>query len=246
MDAVASAEQHRQRPPAHAVKGERAGTTLAPEISEALAKQRTPHLLARVRRSPRGRSLLQGRPEFRREGCDLAELLRLPHGMFGHEFARWMLDNGLEPGADDAASDADASDQDYLARRLIEVHDLWHVLTGYNCDLAGEFGVLAFTLGQGHLRGVAPALAASLKLARDRSRDGRSHRVPLARYLWQAYRRGRRARFLAPLELEEYFTLPIDSVRQRLRIDPCEEALDAEALPPIAIRPPNEHGLLSM
>jgi ubiquinone biosynthesis protein COQ4 len=219
-------------------------TPLSPKISEALSKQRSPQLLARIRRSRHGRSLLRGRPEFRPESCDLHELLRLPHGVFGHELARWMIDSGLEPASVGFAPSTDSSDQDYLARRLIEVHDLWHVLTGYNSDLAGEFGVLAFTLGQGHLRGVGPVLARWLRLAQGRHRAHRN--VPLARYLWRAYRCGRRARFLAPLALEDYFGLPIDSVRQRLRIEPCEESLDADALPPIAMRPPNEHGLPTM
>jgi ubiquinone biosynthesis protein Coq4 len=119
------------------------------------------------------------------------------------------------------------------------------VLTGYNCDLPGELGMLAFTLGQGHGRGIRALLAVAI------SRDVRESWMrrrrpwsPLIRYLLTAYLRGRRARPLAPVCLEHSLALPIDSVRQRLAVEPCERSLGADSLPPISVRPPRELGLV--
>jgi ubiquinone biosynthesis protein COQ4 len=53
-------------------------------------------------------------------------------------------------------------------------------------------------------------------------------------YLWRAYRAGRRARFLAPLVLEDLFPLPLPTVREMLRIEPLTEPFVPEGLPPIA------------
>ena len=106
-----------------------------------------PHLLARVRQCEEGAELLRDRPIID-PTCDLQHLLGLPGGTFGKEYARWMIDQGLSP--DQRPTDRLPADPDerYLLQRLLEVHDLWHVLSGYNCDAAGEFGMLAFTLGQ--------------------------------------------------------------------------------------------------
>lgn len=199
----------------------------------------TGRLLSRVRASAEGRSLLAGKPRVDDESCDLQDLMRLPHGTFGREYAEWMITNGFHPDDDLAAGakareDVDA-DAGYVCERILEVHDFWHVLTGYNCDEDGELGLLAFSLGQtgatgiaGHLRGV---LRDEIRFAwRTGDREWR-HRIG---YLWHAWRRGRRARFLVPVELEDYFSLPLDAVRQRLKIEPSARAYSGHSLPPIA------------
>jgi hypothetical protein len=44
------------------------------------------------------------------------------------------------------------------------------------------------------------------------------------RYLWRAWRRGRRTRPLPMADYEALLPLPIDEVRRRLRIEPAERA----------------------
>ncbi len=205
------------------------------EIGEALAGRQPQRLLARVRRSLEGARLLREQPLVDARGCDLQELLRLPHGTFGHEFARWMLDNELQPGLmqrEPAALDPDLA---YLSKRVMQVHDFWHVLSGYNRDPIGELGILAFTYGQSRPRGIGFILVSVIaRSVRESWRDTHRLSSPLILYLWQGYQRGRRALFLPEVILEDYFSLPIDSVRQLLRIEPLRNSFNAEALPPIA------------
>jgi ubiquinone biosynthesis protein COQ4 len=217
----------------HSVEDVHAELDPAREVANLLAG-RHPRLLARVRQCEEGAELLRDRPVID-PTCALQDLLGLPGGTFGKEYARWMIDQGLSP--DQRPTDPLPADPDerYLLQRLLEVHDLWHVLSGYNCDAAGELGMLAFTLGQR----VQPRIAWHLLSAiREDLRVCWKNRLgpwtPLIPYLWRAFRRGRKARFLVPIILEDYLYLPIGTVRERLGIVPLRRSL-SRALPPIAV-----------
>jgi ubiquinone biosynthesis protein COQ4 len=204
------------------------------ELTRLLTGRHT-RLAARVRSCREGIELLRDRPNLATT-WSLDELLQLPGGTFGKEYARWRIDQQIGSNLQPFAKPPPDPDERYLLERLLEVHDLWHVLSGYNCDTAGELGMLAFTLGQR----VQPRLA-WLLLSAVREELGACWRTrrrlwtPLIPYLWRAFRRGRRARFLVPVVLEDYLYLPIGTVRQRLRIEPLRRSLSSRALPPVAV-----------
>lgn len=101
----------------------------------------------------------------------------------------------------------------WYARRLRDVHDVWHVLTGYGTDALGEACVVAFTYAQtrnGGLGFIAAAAAVELK---------RNYRgAPFFRAIWQAWRHGRRAAWLPALDYESLFAEPLEVARERLNI----------------------------
>ena len=204
------------------------------EIVEALAGSHPQRLLERIRRHPEGRRLLSERPLFDPRSADMDGLERLAEGTFGYEFARWMRENDFEPGLTDRERGADR-DLAYVGTRLTQVHDFWHVLSGYNRDPLGELGMLAFSVGQTATPGFVFILAnVAWQSVRDRWRLERRPWSPLVGYLWRAYRAGRNARFLPPLVLEDHFAAPLETLRRRLRIEPLREPLNPAALPPIA------------
>lgn len=207
------------------------------ELGAALAGRQPRRLLARVRRSRAGAELLADRPVVDAETCDPGELLRLPRGTFGYEYARWMRDHDLSPAPGDFGPDAEDRDLRYLRRRILESHDFWHVLSGYDCDAVGELGMLAFTYGQSGARGVGLQLLRAVVLDVRRSwSERRRPWSPLIPYLWEAYRHGRKADFLVPVMLEDYLYLPIGSVRQRLHIEAPERCLPGDAPQPVPAR----------
>lgn len=213
-------------------------TELVFEITGALAGRQPARLARRVRRSPGGDRLLRARPVFDAESCDLDTLAELPPGSFGAEFASWMKSNGFTPGLmeRDFSASSDDPDAAYLAARLTQVHDFWHVLTGYNRDPVGELGVLAFSFGQSRSRGIGFLLGVVLWRSIVESwRTSRRPWSPLVPYLWRGYRAGRRAAFLVPLQLEELFPLPLGGVRDLLGVEPLKRSFGEEALPPIAV-----------
>lgn len=215
-------------------------TDLLFEITSALAGGQPRRLVRRVRRYEGGERLLRERPVFDASTCDLDALSAMPEGSFGAEFGRFMKSNAFAPGlVERDVSGAEDEEIAYLASRLTQVHDFWHVLSGYNRDPVGELGVLAFSLGQSSSRGIAFVLAAVLwRSIRESWRTRRVPWSPLVGYLWRAYRSGRRAAFLVPLQLEKLFELPLDVVRKHLEIEPLREPFSEDALPPIAVPSP--------
>lgn len=103
----------------------------------------------------------------------------------------------------------------WYSRRLRDVHDIWHVLTGYGTDALGEACLVAFSYGQTRNLGFAFIGAGA---AREIRRENRS--IPAGRAVFEAWRHGRAARWLPALDYERLFALPLDQARRDLNIRP--------------------------
>jgi ubiquinone biosynthesis protein COQ4 len=205
------------------------------EIVEALAGRHSERLVRRVRKAPGGARLFAERPRFDPSTCDFDALLALPVGSFGRTYAAWMQEHHSTPGSLEPNIAADDPDLIYIAQRMIQVHDFWHVLSGYNRDPLGELGVLTFGWAQTHSRGIGSVLATLVWLnLRESWRRGRVT-SPLLAYLWRAWRTGRNTCFLAPVIFEDFFDLPLATVRKLLRIAPFEAAVEFGALVPFPV-----------
>lgn len=210
-------------------------TDLVNEIVEALDMGRRRSFEAKIWGSAEARRLLRERPCFDAEHVDLAELAQLPEGSFGRTVAGWMRSEDFQPGLEGPEVTGE-DDRAYMARRLANVHDLWHVLSGYNRDPMGELGVLAFSLGQFRSNAFAFIVGNILwRSSVDHWRNRRGFVTPLFPYLYRALRAGRRAKRLVPLILEERFPRPLDEVRRELRIDPLRAPFAAEGMQPIGV-----------
>ena len=104
----------------------------------------------------------------------------------------------------------------WYSRRLRDIHDIWHVLTGYGTDALGEACVVSFSYGQTRNLGFA---FIGWGAAREIQREARS--VPARRAVWQAWRNGKAARWLPGLDYEALFEQPLEDVRRRLNIAPA-------------------------
>lgn len=104
----------------------------------------------------------------------------------------------------------------WYSRRIRDVHDIWHVLTGYETDALGEACVVAFSYAQTRNLGFA---FIGWGAAREIQREARS--VPARRAVWQAYRNGKAARWLPGLDYEALFAQPLEVARARLNIRPA-------------------------
>jgi ubiquinone biosynthesis protein COQ4 len=114
----------------------------------------------------------------------------------------------------------------WYARRLRDVHDVWHVLTGYGTDALGEACVVAFSYPQtGSLGFVLIAGGAAYEFGRLPGGGA------FAKAIWQAYRHGRDAAWLPAVDYEVLFRQPLDVARERLGISRpiAYEAVPVEA-----------------
>lgn len=101
----------------------------------------------------------------------------------------------------------------WYARRVRDLHDVWHVLTGYGVDTLGEGCLLGFTYGQIRNNGVGfIAAAGAYELTR-------SHwHQPYARAIFQGWRLGRKAAWLPALDYVRLFSEPLDEARAKLNL----------------------------
>lgn len=115
------------------------------EITRALqATQSFQQMLTSVRATEAGERLMADR--YLGPQVDVDALLALPEGSLGHAYARFLRDQGL-----DAVfyPQLDVTDEmTWLAMRLPQTHDIWHVITGFGTTPTEELGLQAFMLAQ--------------------------------------------------------------------------------------------------
>jgi ubiquinone biosynthesis protein COQ4 len=173
------------------------------------------------------KTLEGGRQAFLREELahkldDPVWLSRFEPGSVGAAYrafreARGFTAEGLADEARKVAPMVDAQHPVvWYSRRIRDVHDVWHVLTGYGTDALGEACVVSFSYAQTRNLGFA---FIGWGAAREVQREAPS--VPARRAVWQAYRNGRAARWLPGLDYEALFEQPLEAVRERLNIRPA-------------------------
>lgn len=198
------------------------------EIVRALSGNSFERAYQRFAATAEGQRLLAERPSLLATLSDRTALLAMPEGSFGRAYAEFMDAGKLDAaGLVEAEQMAEQNfakegpldpDRELFGDRLRDMHDLWHVLTGYGRDEAGEATNLAFTLGQVWNPGIALIVVASALLG------PKEPTCYWQRYLFRAWRRGRRASLLTTAAYEQLLPLPLADVRRQLRIRPQSES----------------------
>lgn len=181
-----------------------------------VSRKTYPQLLARITTDDRGARLLRERPAIDKAHVDFDRLRALPATTLGGAYVRYLDEKNLDP---DLFQEPPGLPEvpAYIAKRMRQVHDLWHVLTGYDTDVRGEIALQAFTWAQ------TDATSAMLVTFGGLARFGLANRGLFVRVV-DAYRRGKKAEFLPPLWLEEMWDRPLDEVRAELGIVPAMAA----------------------
>jgi ubiquinone biosynthesis protein COQ4 len=207
-------------------------TEKAFEIFRALMGDEEERNFQRFLARPEGRRLLAERPSLLAVLADREALAAMPPDSFGRAYLAYLERTGFEPdgllqlkarmeaqarAAGEAPPPLDSVREWYRDRGIL-THDLWHVLTDYGTDELGEASLLPFSHAQ--FGGRANALLVLGTALRGMQELGLS----FARYLFQAWRRGRRAAWLPVLPYEELLPLPLEAVRYIAGIVPAAEA----------------------
>ena len=152
---------------------------------------------------------------------DVEALKTLPEGSLGREFVRYLDDNGLDANllresAFIPAHKARGEEVGYLAERGFQLHDLFHVLTGYDTTPLGEVRVVSFTVAQ------VPAPYPAMIIA-SRPLQMVLYRpellAPVMDAICEGWTLGRRANSLIEVHWEDYWDRPLSDLRSKFGLD---------------------------
>jgi ubiquinone biosynthesis protein Coq4 len=156
---------------------------------------------------------------------NLTELAKLPEGTLGRVFADHMISNGLDPKAI-PIPEIEPGDLRYVKAHLRETHDIWHVVTGFNTDVAGEIGLQAFYLAQfpAHLSAVLIAMAfVHIATKNIDARDAMMNEI------MRGWTIGKRADLFFGFEWAKHWATPLVEVRRMLHVDPSPREATLES-----------------
>lgn len=191
------------------------------EIMRALAGQSSFKGYCRLICTPGGGEIAYARPELAPMLSNRSWLAQFGPGTVGEAYRRFMQDEDLSAQGLAVQSRMTTPQIDdahvlfWYARRLRDVHDIWHVLTGYGRDALGEACVVAFSYAQtGHKGFGFIGLAGAWEISREAPGAGALSAV------LEAFRLGRRAAWLPAETYEALFAEPLEAARRRLEIQP--------------------------
>jgi len=201
------------------------------EIMRALSGQAIPKGYRRLLGTPEGGRIAYERDEFAERLSDPAWLAQFGPGTVGAAYRDFIAPRGLSAeGLAEESRKVPEADVDaahplaWYARRMRDVHDVWHVLTGYGTDALGEVCVVAFSYAQTRSLGFAViALAGASQFAKQKTGQ------PYGQAAREAWRNGRKAAWLPEVDYPALFALPLDEARRLLKISP---ATVYERIPP--------------
>lgn len=192
-------------------------TVAAIQVIDAMAGKSPQRCFKRFKRSAKGRRILEQKQELYDILSDLDRLGAMPEGSLGKEIWRFytveeLSAEGLKDASEEASggSGIDKTDAGLYGRRMRDLHDVFHVVTGYGRDLRGEVGCLAFTFAQTWNTGIGYLVYDSLKSAGWRSAQGR--------FIRDAFRRGRRSQWLVDQDWENLLEQPLEQLRIELGV----------------------------
>ena len=184
--------------------------------------------LADFEQVPEQRAFLEER--WFAEPLVLEELAELPQGSLGHAYHRFVVDNGLtrniaidyrafhealeKAGMLDGMPDA----MKYAVLRGFQIHDLQHVLTGYDTSPRGEIALQAFGLAQ--IRFPYFGMWMSVVATRMTFLDPDMIR-PVMDAVTEGWQLGRRVGNLQFTKWETMLGEPLEALRQRFGIAPA-------------------------
>lgn len=144
---------------------------------------------------------------------DLDALLQYPQDSLGYYYAAALTEAGFDPEFYRAIAVQD--DASYILLRLRQTHDIWHLITGFGTDVAGELGLKAFELAQTRRPMALVLLTFGLLKALLKAPDTLATLLPT---ISQGYQLGLRTQPLLSQKWEEQWDKPLQQWQQELGI----------------------------
>jgi ubiquinone biosynthesis protein COQ4 len=188
-------------------------------VGDAIGGASDERQLRRILATADGQALWRRRSSLVDALADHDALAQLPAGSFGRAYLAFCRRHGLNSRA--LVDHQHAMSRDYARLdpvrqwffdRLVVMHDLCHVLAGYDATTAGESALMCFLLPHRFNDRALPIFVLMSVLAGNIS----------ARNAREAFQRGRRARFLVAAPFEDLLARPLSDVRAQYGVTPPE------------------------
>lgn len=160
----------------------------------------------------------------------LDTLSKLPDGSLGNEFYRLIVDNDFNLEVidrKDIGYDDTAPALRYLNLRILQMHDVWHLVGGYRTTVLQEVGISAFTLAQFNHNYSAILIATAALSALKNSMDAYGL---AAQIISEGWLHGRTTPSFMGIEWENEWHLPISEIRARHGIKPFASIFPADLI----------------
>jgi len=161
---------------------------------------------------------------------DMDELARCPEGSLGHALYRLIIDNGYDPEVlqrDDIGLSELPHVLHYLNARILQMHEVWHLVAGYETTGTGEISISAFQLAQFGHNYSSMFLAAVMAIAT--FKEPRTFNV-LMQIINEGWRHGREAPPLMDIEWEREWRTPLPEVRRKYAIPTHQSIFPADLM----------------
>jgi len=159
---------------------------------------------------------------------DLAALRRYPAGSLAADFVGMLDAEGFDPeplSREDLGLARLPPPLDYLNARILQCHDLWHLVAGYRTTALHEVAISAFQLAQfGHHYSAMFLGMVLTRVAFEQPQGG----PILLETILTAWAHGRKSPPLLPVRWESLWDKPLADVRAALKIEPYASPFPAD------------------
>ncbi|KFE71859.1 Coq4 family protein [Hyalangium minutum] len=150
---------------------------------------------------------------------DRGALRQMPDGTLGREYMRFLDDNKLNPFeiSDDDHYLQEVFKRNTFAVRFTAMHDMYHLLLGFETTMPGEYSVTAFAEAQNC--SLPPEIVPLFKAGFHVYKLLKPDRAKELQAGWDlGFKLGKTVRFMCDLKFEDMWERPIDDVRRELGI----------------------------
>ncbi|MBK6512091.1 MAG: hypothetical protein IPG06_23395 [Haliea sp.] len=161
---------------------------------------------------------------------DFEALSRCPQNSLGQSLYRMIVDNGYDPEVLDR--DAIALSElphalHYLNARILQMHDVWHLVAGYETTSSNEIAISAFQLAQFGHNYSSMFLAAVMTISTFKEPRGFTILMQIINEAWQ---HGRETPVMMNIEWEKEWNNSLETIRRNHRIPTYQSIFPADLL----------------
>lgn len=161
---------------------------------------------------------------------DIEALAQCPPGSLGRSLHTMIVENGYDPEVLDreaiALSELPHSLY-YLNARILQMHDVWHLVAGYETTSSNEIAISAFQLAQFGHNYSSMFLAAVMAIST--FKEPRGFTI-LMQIVWEAWQHGRETPVMMDIEWEQEWNNSLDSIRTTHEISTYQSIFPADLL----------------